>query len=36
MFARYARERDAGEPFGDFVIRAGFVARVEAGRDFSR
>ncbi|PWG61061.1 NADPH-dependent assimilatory sulfite reductase hemoprotein subunit [Sediminicurvatus halobius] len=34
MFRRYAAERDAGEPFGDFVIRAGYVPEVTAGRHF--
>src|SRR5205807_3114197 len=34
LFAAYARERDAGEHFGDFVIRAGFVALTKNGRDF--
>ncbi len=34
MLARYARERQAREPFGDFVIRAGYVAAVTAGREF--
>jgi sulfite reductase (NADPH) hemoprotein beta-component len=34
LFAAYAREREAGERFGDFVIRAGFVARTGNGRDF--
>src|SRR5690606_8134351 len=32
---RYARERTAGEPFGDFVIRAGYVAEVKQGREFN-
>jgi sulfite reductase (NADPH) hemoprotein beta-component len=26
LFARYARQRDAGEGFGDFLVRAGVVA----------
>jgi sulfite reductase (NADPH) hemoprotein beta-component len=30
----YAREREAGERFGDFVIRKGYVAPTNAGRDF--
>jgi sulfite reductase (NADPH) hemoprotein beta-component len=30
----YAKERLAGERFGDFVIRAGHVAPTTAGRDF--
>ena len=34
LFAAYAAERKAGEHFGDFVIRAGFVARTGNGRDF--
>ena len=34
IFAAYAAEREAGEHFGDFVIRAGFVARTGNGRDF--
>ena len=34
VFAAYARDRAAGETFGDFVIRAGFVARTIEGRDF--
>ncbi len=35
IFGRYARERQAGEPFGDFCIRAGIVAEVKAGREFN-
>jgi sulfite reductase (NADPH) hemoprotein beta-component len=34
LFAAYARERETGEHFGDFVIRAGFVAPTKNGRDF--
>ena len=34
LFAAYAAERKAGEHFGDFVIRAGFVTRTGNGRDF--
>jgi sulfite reductase (NADPH) hemoprotein beta-component len=30
----YAREREAGERFGDFVIRKGYVAPTASGRDF--
>src|SRR5919106_2425960 len=30
----YARERDTGERFGDFVIRKGYVAPTTSGRDF--
>lgn len=35
LLQHYAQERVTGEPFGDFVIRAGYVAEVTAGRDFS-
>ena len=31
---RYARERQPGERFGDFVIRAGFVKATRQGKDF--
>ncbi|WP_310550493.1 assimilatory sulfite reductase (NADPH) hemoprotein subunit [Paenibacillus glufosinatiresistens] len=34
MFGRYAKERLAGEHFGDFVIRAGYVEAVRDGREF--
>ena len=34
VFAAYAAERAPGERLGDFVIRAGFVARTQQGRDF--
>jgi sulfite reductase (NADPH) hemoprotein beta-component len=34
LLERYARERDAGERFGDFVIRQGHVAPTTSGRDF--
>ena len=34
LFAAYAKEREPGERFGEFVIRAGFVARTGNGRDF--
>jgi sulfite reductase (NADPH) hemoprotein beta-component len=34
LFAAYAAERKVGEHFGDFVIRAGFVAPTTRGRDF--
>jgi sulfite reductase (NADPH) hemoprotein beta-component len=30
----YSREREEGEHFGDFVIRAGYVDEVRAGREF--
>ncbi|MGO0062918.1 assimilatory sulfite reductase (NADPH) hemoprotein subunit [Brevibacillus fluminis] len=31
---RYAKEREEGEHFGDFVIRAGYVKEVKSGLDF--
>ena len=31
---RYAKEREEGEHFGDFVIRAGYVKAVRDGREF--
>ena len=34
LFARYANERIDDERFGDFVIRAGIVDEVLAGKDF--
>jgi sulfite reductase (NADPH) hemoprotein beta-component len=34
LILSYAKERLAGERFGDFVIRAGHVAPTTAGRDF--
>jgi sulfite reductase (NADPH) hemoprotein beta-component len=34
IITRYARERDAGERFGDFCIRAGYVAATVQGADF--
>ena len=34
MFARYAKEREEGEHFGDFVIRAGYVQATTAGNRF--
>src|SRR6516162_8108926 len=34
IFAAYAAGRRTDEHFGDFVIRAGFVARTGNGRDF--
>jgi sulfite reductase (NADPH) hemoprotein beta-component len=33
LIERYAREREAGERFGDFVIRKGYVAPTTSGRD---
>ncbi|MBV8790655.1 MAG: sulfite reductase, partial [Pseudolabrys sp.] len=34
VFVAYAKERKNGERFGDFTIRAGFVATTSNGRDF--
>jgi sulfite reductase (NADPH) hemoprotein beta-component len=34
LFQRYAAEREAGERFGDFVIRAGYVKPTTAGNTF--
>jgi sulfite reductase (NADPH) hemoprotein beta-component len=34
IFAAFKRERQDGERFGDYVIRAGFVAATENGPDF--
>jgi len=34
MIEQYAAERNDGEPFGDFVIRAGIIAETIEGRDF--
>ncbi len=34
IFAAYAAGRQKGERFGDFTIRAGFVAATGNGRDF--
>jgi sulfite reductase (NADPH) hemoprotein beta-component len=34
IFAAYAARREAGERFGDFCIRAGFIAVTGNGRDF--
>lgn len=31
---RYAKERNQGEKFGDFVVRAGYVKAVLAGKEF--
>ncbi|QJE98646.1 NADPH-dependent assimilatory sulfite reductase hemoprotein subunit [Luteolibacter luteus] len=36
IFQRYAKERNAGEHFGDFVIRAGYVAATVQGADFHK
>jgi sulfite reductase (NADPH) hemoprotein beta-component len=34
VFAAYAKEREPNERFGEFAIRAGFVARTGNGADF--
>jgi len=34
ILERYATERNDGERFGDFVIRAGYVAETREGREF--
>ena len=34
LFQRYAKERNHGERFGDFLIRAGIIAPTRAGREF--
>ena len=34
LFADYAKGREAGEHFGDYLIRAGHVARTVNGPDF--
>ncbi|WP_035601702.1 NADPH-dependent assimilatory sulfite reductase hemoprotein subunit [Haloferula sp. BvORR071] len=36
IFQRYAKERNEGEHFGDFVIRAGYVAATIQGADFHK
>jgi sulfite reductase (NADPH) hemoprotein beta-component len=36
VFAAYAKERKKGERFGDFTIRAGFVAKTMNGLDFHK
>ncbi len=36
IFQRYAKERFDGEHFGDFVIRAGYVAATQQGADFHK
>ena len=35
IIRHYARDREAGERFGDFAIRAGYVREVTAGRNFN-
>jgi sulfite reductase (NADPH) hemoprotein beta-component len=34
LFGAYAREREPNERFGEFVLRAGFVAKTANGADF--
>jgi sulfite reductase (NADPH) hemoprotein beta-component len=34
MIKRYALERTDGEQFGDFVIRAGYIAPTTAGKEW--
>jgi sulfite reductase (NADPH) hemoprotein beta-component len=34
IVTRYAKERQGGEHFGDFVIRTGYVKEVHRGQDF--
>ena len=36
ILQRYAKERNEGERFGDFVIRAGYVAATVQGGDFHK
>ncbi len=36
IFAHYAKERNEGEKFGDFVIREGYVAATVQGPDFHK
>jgi sulfite reductase (NADPH) hemoprotein beta-component len=36
LLTRYAKEREAGERFGDFVIRKSVVRAMLAGKDFQR
>ena len=36
IFARYAKERNEGERFGDFCIRAGYVVATIQGPDFHK
>ena len=36
IFAAYVSERNEGERFGDYVIRAGFVAQTSNGSDFHK
>lgn len=34
MIKRYALERNPGERFGDFVIRAGYISATTAGKEW--
>ncbi|GAF11894.1 sulfite reductase [Bacillus sp. JCM 19046] len=34
IISAYAKERKAGEHFGDFVIRSGYIEKTESGLDF--
>jgi len=34
LIAAYAEQREAGEPFGDFVIRAGYISATRVGSEF--
>ncbi len=34
LLKRYATERDEGERFGDWTIRAGIIKETREGRDF--
>lgn len=36
LFEAYARERDQGEAFGDFLIRADHIREVKAGQEFNQ
>jgi sulfite reductase (NADPH) hemoprotein beta-component len=36
LFAAYAEGREKGEPFGDFLIRAGHIREVRSGPEFNR
>lgn len=36
LIQRYAKERDDGEHFGDFVVRAGVVAATKQGNEFHK
>ena len=36
VLSRYAKERNEGEKFGDFVIRAGIIAATIQGADFHK